>query len=269
LQNAAGCDSIVTLNLTINQSTASTQAVSACGSYVFNNQTLSQSGTYKDTLQNAAGCDSIVTLNLTINQSTASTQAVSACGSYVFNNQTLTQSGTYKDTLQNTAGCDSIVTLNLTINANPTPTVNASGYDLTTQSFAGYQWQLNGNNIAGATSQNYTATANGSYVVAVTDANGCQGTSTAVNIAGVGINATIADAQYNIYPNPVLHSLHIDVTNDSEVEATIVTLNGQKIANYRFLKSIEISTELWAQGVYLLRIQSNDGITQCINIFKQ
>ncbi|HOY48024.1 MAG TPA: SBBP repeat-containing protein [Flavobacteriales bacterium] len=40
---------------------------SSCGTYLFNNQLLTESGTYTDTLVNGAGCDSILTLNLTIN----------------------------------------------------------------------------------------------------------------------------------------------------------------------------------------------------------
>jgi len=68
LTNAAGCDSIITLNLTVNQPSASTisQTICAPNSYTFDGQTLTTSGTYMDTLTNASGCDSIVTLNLTV-----------------------------------------------------------------------------------------------------------------------------------------------------------------------------------------------------------
>jgi PKD repeat protein len=40
-----------------------------------------------------------------------------------------------------------------------------------------YQWQMNSSNISGATSQNYTATAAGTYNVIVTNATGCSTTS--------------------------------------------------------------------------------------------
>ena len=60
-------DSIVTLDLTINQSSYATETIAACGSYEWygtiyteSNNTATWTGT------NAAGCDSIVTLNLTI-----------------------------------------------------------------------------------------------------------------------------------------------------------------------------------------------------------
>jgi hypothetical protein len=66
IQNAAGCDSTITLNLIINNPSTSTLNESACGSYTLNNQTYTTSNTYTQTIQNAAGCDSTITLNLTI-----------------------------------------------------------------------------------------------------------------------------------------------------------------------------------------------------------
>ena len=62
-----GCDSLVTLNLTIETSASSLNATIAQGqSYLFDNQNLTTAGSYSMTLQNAAGCDSVVTLNLTV-----------------------------------------------------------------------------------------------------------------------------------------------------------------------------------------------------------
>jgi hypothetical protein len=56
--------------------TTSNQSQTACNTYLFNNQTITQSGIYYDTLINSAGCDSIISLNLTINNAnTATTQA--------------------------------------------------------------------------------------------------------------------------------------------------------------------------------------------------
>jgi len=129
LTNAAGCDSIITLNLTINNNTG-TETVSACNSYVFNGITYTtNNNTVTDTLINAAGCDSIVTLNLTINNNTG-IETASVCDSYVFNGITYTtNNNTAKDTLTNAAGCDSIVTLNLTITNSSTGTETVSACD--------------------------------------------------------------------------------------------------------------------------------------------
>jgi hypothetical protein len=68
LTNAAGCDSIVTLNLTINTPSSTTDVQTACGSYTWidGNTYSSSNNSATATLTNAAGCDSIVTLNLTV-----------------------------------------------------------------------------------------------------------------------------------------------------------------------------------------------------------
>ncbi len=66
--NAAGCDSVITLNLIIKQPTFSTINVTNCGSYTLNGSTYTSTGQYTQTLisGNAVGCDSTITLNLNI-----------------------------------------------------------------------------------------------------------------------------------------------------------------------------------------------------------
>lgn len=59
-------------------------------------------------------------------------------------------------------------------NAAPSiPTISVSNGTLSSTSATTYQWYLNGDAISGATSQTYTPTASGKYVVRITDANGC------------------------------------------------------------------------------------------------
>ena len=64
--NAAGCDSIINLNLMIHNASTSTQNVTFCGPYTLNGQTYTTSGTYTQNLQNVHGCDSTLTLNLNL-----------------------------------------------------------------------------------------------------------------------------------------------------------------------------------------------------------
>ena len=66
LTNSAGCDSIITLDLTINQSSSVSLIETAIDSYVLNGQTFSQTGIYTQTLTNTVGCDSTITLDLTV-----------------------------------------------------------------------------------------------------------------------------------------------------------------------------------------------------------
>jgi hypothetical protein len=66
LENADGCDSIVTLDLTINNSSSSSTSVTSCNSYEWNGNIYGQSGTYNTILTNQVGCDSVAALNLDI-----------------------------------------------------------------------------------------------------------------------------------------------------------------------------------------------------------
>lgn len=69
IQTTNGCDSIITLILTVNSAdnTNITATITEGETYSFDSQTLTEAGTYTDTLQNINGCDSIVTLILTVN----------------------------------------------------------------------------------------------------------------------------------------------------------------------------------------------------------
>ena len=68
IPNAAGCDSTVTLNLTVNSPSATSLSLIVCENvYVFGTQTLNTTGIYTETFTNVAGCDSVVTLDLTMN----------------------------------------------------------------------------------------------------------------------------------------------------------------------------------------------------------
>ena len=119
LISSSGCDSVVTLNLTINQAAVTNTSATICGgSYNFNGQILTIAGIYSDTLTGANTCDSIVNLTLIVNQPSAFAYSQTICSgaNYNFNGQILTVAGNYTDTLLNTQGCDSIVTLTLAVN---------------------------------------------------------------------------------------------------------------------------------------------------------
>ncbi len=103
--------------LTVNGGTRTATSASACGSYVWNGTTYTQSGTYVRNYNNANGCPSADTLYLTINTGTTITESATACNSYVWNGATYTVSGTYTRAFTNANGCASDSVLNLTINA--------------------------------------------------------------------------------------------------------------------------------------------------------
>lgn len=131
LVNIFGCDSIITLNLTILPTQTNSVSISRCDSYTSpQGNSYNTSGTYTETYSNVNGCDSIVTINLTIT-TIQNTVSISSCGNYISplgNNYS--NSGTYQETYTTNNGCDSIVSIQLTVNnsstVNETKTVCSS-----------------------------------------------------------------------------------------------------------------------------------------------
>ncbi|MFN6329346.1 MAG: gliding motility-associated C-terminal domain-containing protein [Chitinophagales bacterium] len=113
LTNKNGCDSTLILTLTVIDSTSSSFSRLLCKgqTFAFNNQILTQSGLYRDTLTNYLGCDSFVTLNLSFNLVLYDTIRQTVCTGQVYRGYS--SPGTYYETYKSSQGCDSILTIYL------------------------------------------------------------------------------------------------------------------------------------------------------------
>ncbi len=123
IPNAAACDSIITINLTVNQTFATSFEDTMCtgDTYTFGSQSLTTAGVYTETFQTVNGCDSVVTLTLaTVNGYTVNLDQDLCDGDTIdFNGQEITTGGTFTANLTTSAGCDSTVNLTVTL-LNPT-----------------------------------------------------------------------------------------------------------------------------------------------------
>ena len=221
--NADGCDSIVTLNLTVNYSNSYEFDDVACDSYTWNGATYSQSGNYTYAGTNVDGCDSVVTLHLTINNGTTATVEATACNSYEWtdgNGQTYTESGNYTYTTAAVNGCDSVVTLALTINtpANTTEEVTAC---------ESYVWN------------NETYTTSGQYTYDFVDGNGCDAVATlnlTINTPASTIETVTACDSYSwnnqTYTNSGEYTNAFVDANGCTAKATLIlTINASSSSN--------------------------------------
>lgn len=268
--SVGGCDSIVTLDLTINSASQSTDVQAACDSYTWidgNTYTVNNNTAIYTVLGGAAnGCDSIITLDLTINVAPQWTDIQTACDSYTWIDgvtyTATTDSAMYLVPGGATNGCDSIVMLDLIINTVD-PTVTTSTFDLTAnEAGAQYQWVDCDNNfapISGETSQTFTATANGSYAVIVTGANGCSDTSTCVVIATISVDETSLESGIVVSPNPTNGAFSISTLNYSgEVRIEVLDVTGKLIfsstENLGPNSSANIDLSGAANGVYIVNV---------------
>lgn len=178
------------------------------------------------------------------------------CEFYFFGGQTLTVSGTYVDTIPNSSGCDSIITLNLTIPVIDVTIDNQDPTLISNQASATYQWIDCATDaiITNANLQDYLATANGSYKVAVT-VDGCTDTSACEIVATAALNENTILDEVSVYPNPFNDQLTI--TSNSQMTYEVLDINGRLVVAKAVINAIEtISTTNWTNGVYFLRFNS-------------
>ena len=119
LITSLGCDSIVSLDLTVNPTTRSELSASVCeGAYYYlGSDSFNIEGSYPVFFTSSTGCDSVVTLQLTINPNVETKLDKSICigESVIVGGQTFAQSGVYSIALETSLGCDSIITLSLNV----------------------------------------------------------------------------------------------------------------------------------------------------------
>lgn len=127
LSSTWGCDSLVTLILTVNPTYTTNiyDTIIQGESYEFFGQTFTQTGVYSHTLTSEYGCDSIINLNLFVHLHTINTINASICygETYTENGFNITQAGIYTDTLTAYTGADSIVVVNLLVHPNYNDTI--------------------------------------------------------------------------------------------------------------------------------------------------
>lgn len=260
--NMFGCDSVITLSLTINQPTSATVLVSECTSYTWpqNGTVYTVSGMYNDTIVNALGCDSVVTLDLTIIQPTTSSVSATACSSYQWaqNGMTYTTSGMYNDTISNASGCDSIITLNLTIIPFAVTATDNGDATITASAGTAYQWINCTTNtpIAGATAQTFTATVNGTYAAVVSNGT-CSDTTNCVVIDNVGIKEHTISA-ISVHPNPT-HDVVVVTMDAASAVVEVMDVQGKLVQTTQIKSGDPVDLSAYERGVYTLRIKTDTG----------
>ncbi len=265
------CDSILTINLTILDSSSSIIDTTGC-SYISPSglHQWSVSGTYFDTIPNTVGCDSLLVINLTSNNS-QSFQAVSGCVSLESpsGNYTWDSNGTYYDTIPNAVSCDSFMTLFVTITPIDTAVLFSFPNIVALATGVIYQW-INcntGSFVAGANQQLFTPVADGSYAVIIIQ-NGCSDTSSCYAFDITSTTQPDYSAGIFLYPNPVRNKL---VVSPSSGGYAITTVNIYNVLGENVMTSqtssensiplqSTIDVSMLPASIYLLELTVNEKI---------
>ncbi|MCW5907499.1 MAG: T9SS type A sorting domain-containing protein [Chitinophagales bacterium] len=273
--NSYGCDSIVTLQLTVADTSSANLNVATCGTeYSFNGHSITQSGVYRDTLQNANGCDSIVTLQLDLKQPSAYSYTVKVCpgSSYNFNGQLLTNTGIYYDTLSNAVGCDSVVSLYFTVDSVP-PLVWANVTDtiyLNTHAVL-LVAQPSGGVYSGAGVYGNIffpdSVGEGTHTVTYTYTNtiGCSASITHnITVLATSAEWLTDNTSIAIFPNPAENVLHVvsDMFLSNKVKISVLNSLGEVVSlqHFDYTATITLDVSALTRGVYFLKAEYNNRI---------
>ena len=143
-------------------------------------------------------------------------------------------------------------------------TINGTTLEAT-PGFLSYQWiDENGNNILGATSQNYTPTTSGYYSVKVMDNNGCNGESEVKEFNIIIDAVEDISSHLNVYPNPTDSWITIESKVKIDSDINILNVFGEvvetidyKLFNDNFEK---INMSNFSKGIYLIQLINNQTI---------
>ena len=267
-KTSGGCDSIVTLNLTVNPIYSNTINAQICegSSYSFAGINRTTAGQYKNSLKTFNGCDSIITLNLTVNPVYTKTIEAQICqgAAYSFAGIDRTAAGQYKNTLKTKSGCDSTFVLNLTVNPLPDiPVITQKGDTLRSSSAIGNQWSKDGADIKDENKQIFVISSSGSYTVSVTNTSGCSIRSEAKQYIKTDVPMIKeADFTCTVFPNPTTGIFTVELVSDKSnlVVLGLLTMDGKLIAkkttkHFGGVQSIEFGSSNLAGGIYLLQIK--------------
>ena len=278
LQSIYGCDSIVTMHLTLIEAYHTETEETACDSYEWAGETIVESGVYEHTFTSMHGCDSTVVMQLTIFESSSTMSFIDACESYEWDGVTYTEPGVYERIYTNIHGCDSTSTIDLAVWSIPvietfegdtevdvrlTPT---SVY--ATAPFMGTFWSLDPAE-AGTIESNdgpatiiWSDTFQGVAVINAVALNYCGSvqSSLTVNVKN-STDVVEHNIKANIYPNPTQGIITIEAQNMQRI--TISNTLGQVLIDVKVEDNeTRFDMSLFAPGIYLINIYTDNGNAQ-------
>ena len=250
LSNIFGCDSNITLNLTINPISVHKFSETICDNnpYYFADKDINHSGTYFDTLLSYNGCDSIPILDLTVLPTHHSGYDANTCDDsiYTYYGVEYPESGTFIRVFESANGCDSIVTLRVNYINSYHDTITATIDD-------GQSYYFNGESL----------TSSGTYIQENKTLLGCDSNLVLILSVNVGLENIDEDHNVQVFPNPAKKEITLYTDNLSNVNVLIYDIYGKQIGKYFISNQNEtlIDVSNLSPGTYYIHFKNNEYYT--------
>jgi len=144
------------------------------------------------------------------------------------------------------------------------PSITVNGTTLQCTSAPSYQWYYNTAAVAGATNQSFVCPPgqSGNYLVKIKDANACAGYFSGnvfVNSPPLSLkDLTLKEQELLLYPNPSSGKIYVNAKGIKDAYAIeIFSLEGKLLLSEK--NKSELDLKDLANGIYLLRLSSNEG----------
>ncbi|MDD2965116.1 MAG: T9SS type A sorting domain-containing protein [Bacteroidales bacterium] len=173
-----------------------------------------------------------------------------------------TQSGLYEvRSVSMLNGCYSLPSVTpVEVNPEPIqPVVTQDFHSLHSSYASEYQWYLSGQEIPGATNQDYFPVVIGSYKVQIADEDGCENISEAFWFEFVGEQPPGNHEKFVVYPIPSTGRIEIYLPENVNL-LKICDLNGKEILVQETHQLNPVQLEVQKKGIFVLQIDTKQGI---------
>ncbi len=252
-ENAIGCDSTVTIELEVLDTSSHSIDISFCEGEVvtIGDLTIDTTGTYEWVTENQLGCDSTLIIYAEVYEHSDLTIDPSICAGEVFEigELILSESGTYTWSTVNHLGCDSIVTINLNVQ-------DTFFNEITDTIFEGETYTI-GSSVYDAT---------GIYLDTLLSSNGCDSIvqlNLFVDIID-DVRTLTKDIQLSYFPNPFdqKFTVQVDLPQSAQLGIELFDTHGRNLVVLKPYGLLSTGPHAFtfdqtnlAQGVYWVRVQ--------------
>ncbi|MCB9245145.1 MAG: T9SS type A sorting domain-containing protein [Flavobacteriales bacterium] len=134
-----------------------------------------------------------------------------------------------------------------------------------------HRWYRNGNLLQGKSNRSIPLDSNGLYWMEAENAQGCTTVSDSVLVEDLGLVRSLNQSSIRVYPNPVTDRLTIESPYDGYLRRIrYYDITGRVLLDISAPNTVvSISTAGWPEGIYVVKLLTENGVIRPVTVCKQ